>query len=249
MHSTVSWDLNGPGAILKCGPLEAYVRCEEQGLDLIATQWGELAIAGIAVLTSAGPTECAGLLNVAERYVRGADFIANCQPAGAHRIAPQIYWRSAFHAEFNAARIELVLSAQTDLLDSGPAWGISSIVRDAALFYANLDAQPSFIEISGGEHDFTKPAKSAEHLFVFRIASLGISYAQMVHPSDFASAEINLDGEQPLALSTTLFPDRLEKGVIRRGRICGWFLPAQNDLETAVMLARDFVKEPLPLTV
>jgi hypothetical protein len=45
-----------------------------------------------------------------------------------------------------------------------------------------------------------------------------------------------------------LFPEHLEKGVIRRGRVCGWFMPAENDLETAVALARQFVAEPLPLT-
>ena len=49
-------------------------------------------------------------------------------------------------------------------------------------------------------------------------------------------------------LRATLFPERLEKGVIRRGRVCGWFMPVENDLETAVRLARAFVEEPLPLT-
>jgi len=248
MDSTVRWDMNGPGAMLTCGPLEGIARCDDQGLDVIATKWRDQAIPGISVLCSAGPTQCAGLLDVAERYVRGRDFIASCRPAGQHRIAPQIYWRASFQAALNAARIELVISAQTDLLYSGPAWSISSFVRDSVLFYANISAEPSFIEISQAGHNFVKPAESAAHLFVFRVPALGISYAQMVHPSDFASADIDLDGMQPLVLNTTLFPERLEKGVIRRGRICGWFMPAENDLTTAVQLAREFVDEPLPLT-
>ncbi|MDZ4820284.1 MAG: hypothetical protein SGJ20_15060, partial [Planctomycetota bacterium] len=66
--------------------------------------------------------------------------------------------------------------------------------------------------------------------------------------TDFASAEVAMDEDQPLILSTTLFPDRLEKGVIRRGRICGWFMPVENDLATAAQLAREFVAEPPPLT-
>jgi hypothetical protein len=45
-----------------------------------------------------------------------------------------------------------------------------------------------------------------------------------------------------------LFPERLEKGVIRLARICGWFMPAENDLATAVELAKRFVAEPPPLT-
>jgi hypothetical protein len=248
MESTVRWDLNGPGATLICGPLEAFARLDAQGLDVIASKWRGQAVPGISVLCSAGPTQIAGQLDVAERYVRGNDFIASCKPAGQQRLAPQVYWRASFHPAFNAARIELVLSAQTDLLDSGPAWSLSSAVRDAALFYANAHGEPSFVELTRGDQSFVKPAESAEHLFVFRFAALGLTYAQMVHPSDFASAEIDLDGEQPLVLNTTLFPERLEKGVIRRGRVCGWFLPAENDLETAVKLAREFVGEPLPLT-
>lgn len=248
MESNVRWDLSGPGATLNCGPLEAFARIDDQGLDVIASKWRGKATPGVSVLCSAGPVQCAGQLDVVERYVRGNDLVASCKPAGEQRIAPQVYWRASFHAGLNAARIELVLSAQTDLLDSGPAWSISSVVRDSALFYANTHGKPSFVELSRGDQSFVKQAESPEHLFVFRIASLGLSYAQMVHPSDFASAEIDLDGMQPLILNTTLFPDRLEKGVIRRGRVCGWFLPAENDLETAVQLAREFVREPLPLT-
>jgi len=70
----------------------------------------------------------------------------------------------------------------------------------------------------------------------------------MVHPSDFAGASVALDGRQPMVVNSTLFPERLEKGVIRRGRICGWLMPVENDLATATILARSFVDEPLPLT-
>ena len=66
----------------------------------------------------------------------------------------------------------------------------------------------------------------------------------MVHPTDFVSARL----QHTRHVETTLFPEHLEKGVIRRGRICGWFMPAENDLDTAVELAREFVNEPPPLT-
>ena len=70
----------------------------------------------------------------------------------------------------------------------------------------------------------------------------------MVHPSDFVAAQVDADMQLNQCLSTTLFPEHLEKGVIRRGRICGWFMPTETDLEVAVQLARQFVDEPLPLT-
>jgi hypothetical protein len=247
-ESEVAWELSGPGATLKCGQLEAYARCDNEGLDLLVSKWRDQAIPGVSVLCSAGPAQCAGQLDVAERYVRGTDLVATCRPVGEYRIAPQIYWRASFHAALNAARIEMVLSAQTDLLDSGPAWSIHSFIRGAELFYTCLHPEPIFANITRAARDFALRAASAEHLFVFRLASLGISYAQMVHPTDFASAEVAMDEDQPLVVSTTLFPDRLEKGVIRRGRMCGWFMPAENDLTTAVQLAREFVAEPPPLT-
>ncbi len=247
-ESEVSWKLSGPGATLKCGLLEAFARCDNEGLDLLVSKWRDQAIPGVSVLCSAGPAQCAGQLDIAERYVRGTDLVATCKPVGEYRIAPQIYWQASFHPALNAARVEMVLSAQTDLLDSGPAWSVNSFLRGAELFYSGLYPQAVFANITRASRDFALRAATSEHLFVFRLASLGLSYAQMVHPTDFASADVAMDEGQPLLLSTTLFPDRLEKGVIRRGRICGWFMPAENDLETAVKLAREFVAEPPPLT-
>jgi hypothetical protein len=143
--------------------------------------------------------------------------------------------------------LELVLSAQTDLLDSGPTWHLNSFVREAALLHCGIREQKQVEDISAMVRTFDTGA-SNEHLFLFRVPSLGISYTQMVHPSDFAGANVALDGRQPMVVSSTLFPERLEKGVIRRGRVCGWVMPVENDLETAVKLAREFVDEPLPLT-
>jgi len=248
MHAgDVSWRPEEAGAHLKCGPLEALAGCDSDGLDLIVESWNGKPVGGIAVLCSGGPNERGGRLDVAERYVRGHDFIERCAPAGPHRITPSIYWRASFDKAISAARVELVLSAQTELLDSLPTWTVVSFVLGAQRFYTCDLSQPTFADISALAKKMTV-SESQEHLFVFRIQSLGLSYAQMVHPSDFVSAEAPFDGNQPLTLESTLFPEHLEKGVIRRGRICGWFMPVENDLETAVELARQFVDEPLPLT-
>jgi hypothetical protein len=70
----------------------------------------------------------------------------------------------------------------------------------------------------------------------------------MVHPSDFVTAQVQWNESGSPMVSATLFPESLEKGVIRRARLSGWFLPAENDLQAAVELAKRFVNEPLPLT-
>jgi hypothetical protein len=70
----------------------------------------------------------------------------------------------------------------------------------------------------------------------------------MVHPLDFSAGAKSGIGRPQADVRWQLFPEHLEKGVIRRGRICGWFMSVENDLETAVQLAREFVNEPPPLT-
>jgi hypothetical protein len=120
---------------------------------------------------------------------------------------------------------------------------VRSCLRNAKLFHTDRTGE-ALKDLANQKHLFLN-RDSTQHLIVFRHATLGLSYAEMVHPTDFVMAEA--DGGQCYARST-LFPERLEKGVIRRGRVCGWFLPTENDLATAVELASQFVDEPLPLT-
>jgi hypothetical protein len=241
----LSWQIEGWAANLKCGPLEGCAGCAPDGLDFIPEKWNGCPVEGISVLMSAGPRGESELLEISERYVRGSDFVGKYSYAGAQRIAPEVYWRAHDEPSLSAVALELVLSVHTELLDSTPASSISSYVHNCKLFHSCDLTEPHFDEVTQGVSSFNR-ARATDHLFVFRSEAHGLSYAQMVHPSDFVSANISFDGPQPLFLDTTLFPERLEKGVIRRGR--GWFMPAENDLQTAVALARQFVDEPLPLT-
>lgn len=245
--SRVSWRIEGNGAGLECGPLRAFAVSAVENPGLIVRNWNGQTVSCVAVLCSRGPEQRSESLEVADRFVRGTDFVECCNSIGPHRIVPHIYWRASFDESHSAARIELVLSAQTELLDSVPTWTVISFVGRAKRFCISDLKQQRCQDISDSAKAFDASI-SPEHLFVFRIESLGLSYAQMVHPSDFVSANAKFDGNQPFKVESTLFPEHLEKGVIRRGRICGWFMPAENDLQTAVELARQFVDEPLPLT-
>src|SRR5262245_40019604 len=231
VDSAVSWRIDGPRAHLTCGPLEAIASCDSEGHDLIVTKWNCKPVADVAVLGSSGPNESAGSIEIAERYVRGSDFVASASQTGRNRIATQVYWRAGFDHQHSTSSVELVLSAQTDLLDSVPTWTVTSFLRGAARFYASSLDRPQFEDISSEARSYDLSA-STEHLFVFRIVPLGMSYAQMVHPSDFVAANAPYFGNQPFSVEATLFPEHLEKGVIRRGRIRAWFLPIANDLET-----------------
>jgi hypothetical protein len=245
--SDVSWRVERDGASLHCGPLDAYVGCMPDGFDLLLERWNGQAVPNLfQVLISAGPRQPGELLEIAEVYQRGNDFVAAFARTRAQQVAPQVYWRAAHLPSFSAVKVELVLSVHTELLDSAPAWPVGSFVQSAWLFHADNLSQPRFEEITNAPRRLDQTAP--EHLFVFRAGASKLSYAQMVHPSDFVAADVSFDDDQTPHLFSTIFPERLEKGVIRRGRICGWFMPAENDLETAIVLARQFVEEPLPLT-
>lgn len=250
MGEAASWKIEGHGAHLRCGPLEAYAGCGPGGTVILPSKWHSTAITTIGILESDERMECSQLSEFADLYVRGADLVADFAPAGPDRIAPQIYWRASCEDRGVVVRIELVLSVRTELLDSDPTWSFASFVIESELFHASALEARRFQKIAAGKRTFG-PDESRDHLFVFRQRALGLSYAEMIHPTDFVAAEVTSatpDGQPPLFLESKLFPEHLEKGVIRRGRICGWFLPAEGDLETAVRLAKRFVDEPLPLT-
>ena len=247
VEPAVRWRLEGALARLTCGPLEAVASCNERGHDFVVTRWNGKPVSDVAVLGSAGPKEASASITIAERYLRGADFVAICNPSGKFRIATQVYWRATVHETKSVASVELVLSTQTELLDSVPTWTVTSFLGGAKRFLACGLERSRFEDISGAAKSIDA-AECKEHLLLFRIESLGMSYAQMVHPSDFVSAHATFLGDKPFGVEATLFPEHLEKGVIRRGRIRGWFMPAENDQEMAVRLAREFVGEPLPLT-
>ena len=239
--ATSFWRTKGTVGILESGPLQAFAECDPDGAAFVPTRWKDKELQGLEVLGGVGRAR----LQIAETYVRGNDLVADCAHAGEDRIAPQLYWRAELVEKGQVARVELVLSVRTELLDSAPIWTTNSFVTDSMLYHANELHSTSFSKINKTSGKFNRD-DSAVQLFVFRIPRIGLSYSEMIHPSDFVSAEA--DGADPPCVRAQLFPERLEKGVIRRARICGWFMPAKNDLETAVELAKRFVDEPLPLT-
>jgi hypothetical protein len=246
------------GAKLECGPLGGSVVLDEQSTSFVVERWQSRSLYGMNVLSYFGPQTGAGELGTAETYVRGGDFVATYLEGGRQRVTPQLYWRAECVDELGAAKVELIVSVKTDLLDSQPLSRTHSLISsEAAILHTATLSFPRFETLKepgrhhakgGGRTIRIDAGPSSEHLFVFRMPDHGLSFAQMVHPSDFVSAELGVDHEPPYSLLTTLFPERLEKGVIRRGRVCGFFLPAENDLEIAVQLAGRFVEEPLPLT-
>jgi len=243
------WELMESGANLLCGPLVGRVEVDGRGVQLLVATWNGQPSDAFGALITGGPGPRPAVIEIAETYVRGCDFVTRYVRSQEFPVAPQFYWRAAFHKDFDAAQVEMILSVQTDLLDSNPEVTISSVALESRLFYVSGFSATTFREVRpSGTAIAVEAGTLKEHLFVLRNEMLGLSYAQMVHPSDFVAATIRCEEGRPPLVESTLFPESLEKGVIRRGRIGGGFLPAEKDLEIAVKLAKKFVEEPLPLT-
>ena len=245
------WRLEDNRARLVCGPLSGRVEFISVGIHFQVEKWRETVVDNFQVLFTRGPSAETLRLVLEEWYVRGNDLVASFEKMPPDRISPQIAWHAEFLNGYSAVKLEMTLSVRTELLDSAPLVTVNSFHRSGRMLCADSLHVNHFQFVAPGTCgvELIEGEAGKEHLFLFRDEERGLSYAQMTHPSDFHSSRIDNDRESGLwHFQESLFPGRLEKGVIRRGRICGWFLPVENDLATAVELARQFVDEPLPLT-
>jgi hypothetical protein len=252
MSTSSYWNLAGTTGRLTCGPLTGRVLLNGLGGGLLDVAWNGIPRNAFNVLQLRPPlVDADPQRELLDSFVRGNDLVATYQGQPPLTVSPQIYWRAKHESARSAVAVEVVLSMRTDLLDSQPFSAVDSIVANCVLFHAEeLDSRAFRSMTSASVPGRFISGGPASHLFVFRNEQSNLSYAEMVHPSDFAGAEIDYRGEATgsVRLRSVLFPERLEKGVIRRARVCGWFLPAENDLAVAVELARQFINEPLPLT-
>jgi hypothetical protein len=218
-ESNSPWRLIGQRAALTFGNLSANIDLRAFDLGLHDVTWAGSPL-DTRVLGMGLPLVVDKQPAISESYIRGNDLIASFERPGPLAAVPQVYWRVRPESAPSTIGVELIVSMRTDLLDSQPE---TRVVTEFGL--AALRNQPvRIIDLPGGA-----------------------SYFQLVHPDDvFAVEERFANGRY--RITTTLFPERLEKGVIRRARICGWFLPTENDLAVVVELARQFVAEPPPLT-
>jgi hypothetical protein len=255
------WQVGSSGANLSCGALQGSVVLDAMSACFLVERWQNRSLYGLNVLTYFGPSASAGDLGHAETYVRGGDFVATFAEGGRDRVTPQLYWRAECYDDLAAAKLELIVSVKTDLLDSRPMSRTHSLISaEATILHASLLDASKFVTLKkpgqpssagSGRSIRFDATDSSEHLFVFRLAELDLSFGQVVHPSDYVAAELGIDSEPPYSLLTTLFPERLEKGVIRRGRIAGWLVPNTMLMAgptAALQLLESACREPLPLT-
>ncbi|MCG8584067.1 MAG: hypothetical protein MI757_05085, partial [Pirellulales bacterium] len=153
-------------------------------------------------------------------YSRGRDLVATYRENAGQQRRLQVYWRAleASHTETQIAVLELVVSVQTDLLDSNPAMYVASRFPTGEIV--------GECEVGSAEND--------QHFVLVRPATQPLSIMQAVHPSDrIGDAELEAD-DTGTVVRHPLFAEQLEKGVIRRARARVAILPRERDLQLAL---------------
>jgi hypothetical protein len=247
------WTLVYGCAQLEVGSLRAEVRHAALDRGITTLQWRSKPVLDCRLLQLRCPACSPTPPPLVDSYVRGRDLVANYAEAARGAVQPHIYFRAGNSGD--AAGLELIVSMQTSFLDSQPESLVTSelhasevLILDSVLEQVAQPFDPAVQQAT-----FSGAAGKAAYLFLFRLSD-SLSYAEMVHPGDFVSAQLDASSTATrpgtlFKLTWRLFPEPLEKGVIRRCRIAGWFLPRDNDQQRSADLFRQFVEEPLPLTV
>src|SRR6476661_9741098 len=114
------WQLADYLATLSLPGFSAQVNILEPWQGLVSPQWrGAGLAASVSVLQVDARELIAPNRLPLEVYVRQQDLIATYAPSEGRNVQSQIYWRA--RQTDSVAVVELILSAQTHLLDSRPS--------------------------------------------------------------------------------------------------------------------------------
>ncbi len=215
------WNLQQATAQLTLGKFSATLDVARPQQGLYAIQFAGHALAN----WSCWNVEQTSLGAPFDVYVRDHDLVATYERTAERPLRVQIYWRALpVMASPVATGLELIVSVQTDLLDLDPRVQLSCCLTNGA-------------------------AHSADDIVLFRGRDSATTFVQLVHPGDRSQVRLVPNPAQHgTHIHTTLFADRLEKGVILRSRLRGYFIERTNDEATAVELAHIFAASEPPLT-
>lgn len=162
---------------------------------------------------------------LAERWARGGDVTAVYETTDARRLRATAMWRLAAFDSARPAGVavwELVISAQTSLLES-----------DSSLAVVSLVAATELVPVGDGG--------------VLARRGDGTSALILVHPDDLKKVSFE-HGAGRGSISCWLFSSAVEKGVLLRSRVLAAIGPTESDTAWAAALAKTFAASPPVLT-
>jgi hypothetical protein len=193
-----------------------------------------------------------------EFFARGKDLIAIYSERPDRPFRAQICWRligSQYGGESlvelpHVAALELILSIQTSLLDSDPAVEVETELAARQASQLADTASARFNDVPTLVTATMLSPDTGAGCFRFPLAGRQLVYIEMIHPADFHRATLAPRGTNPMAigLAHRLFPQRLEKGVILRSRLRGFFAPAEVANSAVARAYQEFAASEPPLT-
>jgi hypothetical protein len=140
--------------------------------------------------------------------------------------------------------LSLLVSVETHLLDTWPRICVGSQLACREV----LQIDPAMGTASAIEREQTLQSAPGICCVLRRLRDVPVSYAEIVPASDFRELTVRRDAPDSFWVEWDLFADFLEKGVIRKARLHGTFLPRENDIGIALECCRAIERRPLPLT-
>jgi hypothetical protein len=159
-----------------------------------------------------------------DAYVRGGDLVVAYSETAERPYSVQIYWSVAESPTRNALFLDATVSIQTRRWEAYPRVAVAS-------------------SLAGAE-----TIRVAETVCLARPVAAHWSYAEVAPVEDFV-LKTDLTGDSTTPTSGWLFGDQfMERGVIRRLRVRGAFIPRCDDAASASCIHVALLAETPPLT-
>lgn len=176
---------------------------------------------------------------LSDQWIRGADVVAVYEPSDRRRLRSTVMWR-AHEAAADVSAWEVVVSAQTSLLETDVAMAVWSEIAADDLLWSDAGPQPTWHPLGDGG----LPA-AATAVLARRRGSTSVIVA--VHPADARRIEVVRQGGRS-RIGCWLFASAIEKGVLLRSRVLAAIGPGPADAAWAARLLHEFAASPPPLT-
>ncbi len=261
--SPTCWQFEAQQARLALGELSASIDAARPEQGLVGLTLGNRAVNGQLLGVCFLPNnrkhdDGQHEVSLVDAYSRVADFVATYAQTETRPYRSQVYWRAHERSgEPSAvAALDLLISVQTDLLDSHPEVHVTSTLPASEVW--RLDSSGTFAPLEVGSPQPTSLSRTdGLGCVLLRLADTDrngspsngppLSYVEMIHPTDFSELIMKMTEDNRLQTEYTLLADFLEKGVIRRARLRGVLLERSGDLEAAADWYQSLVSAELPL--
>jgi hypothetical protein len=239
------WRLDGCRARLDFGQLAGTIDLTRPGDGIVGLRGPDGPLLGVRLLGIAIPGMVSGSpQSLIECHVRGRDLAVAYRESASWPARLDAVWRGVAVAGSLAA-VELVLSVRTYTLACRPALAVRTLMKSDDVL--GTDPSGAFRDLPPRPEGWSPLCSGRPRCVVLRGDRW--SYAEMTHPGDSSNDELLREMEPivPVQLRHRLFVEPLEKGVLLRARLRGFFLPRDDDLRLAAAAVEEFAATETPL--